>query len=804
MSSTTPPASPKPSAAAQQETPKYMPKSHQGYEAHIRMNVVRESILYDMGPSIPEVPFSYLISSCLPPVDEETVSNVHDKLKERGTLSDEGWSDLSFDKLEKEKSKSAAQSGVAQDATQQQEATKVIGETELFQSFADCFNAVLEEVKTLKGSVPLFKFSSKANLKASSEGASYKADLDDLLTKSRVATKDATNDDYECDLVFIGEYKKYDNKEARDIVGNANHIMGSDPTRRFIFGMTVEHTNTRIWFFSRSHVFVTEKIDLQENAKLLVHFVVALGRANLSELGFDLTVERVKVEDDRAKVKGERNIQYRFTIGGKKYETTDIINDYKAKFLLGRAGRVYKVRLINENGSASGDEYVMKDLWIPEGSSTEKETYDRIQANLNLVNPVQDLSIDEFSEHFVVIKECERVKVRSTCNPQSFVADSTSNFLRKPFPEGLPRYPLRHKDVNYVKVPSASATTGTNAGTVGSPLSFVSETAHGQFEVVARSHYGNKVHSRILMEYAGEPISKVADLKTLMICLGQVVKALEYMYSAGYVHRDISIGNILYSEVNGRIVARLGDLEYAKQVSVSSESHRDLKTGTPHFIACEVERGKYLFRPRQTTSTDAQALIRQILANTTKTETTPSTVPFRFHYLHDLESVWWIMVFFVFTKIPVGVKLSDEQLRIQRDTCKSIFPHPFMSLIRQEFFINSTVDRDAHMAILVNDFASTRAIVHAIGNFLCKQYGAVEAMPDFPAGRCFSGIHEGVRSGYFGQPLVDAVFNGPLENLPLAPPDGKPPTTGAKRKMDETEGITEGASTSKKGRRGRR
>ncbi|ESK84231.1 hypothetical protein Moror_11083 [Moniliophthora roreri MCA 2997] len=787
MYSTTPPTSPKPSAAAPQETPKYMSKSYQGYEVHIRMNLVRESILYDMGPSIPEVPFSYFISSCTPPVDEETVSN-----------------------LKKGKSKSVAQSGVAQDTTQQQEATMVIGETELFRPLADCFNAVLEEVKTQKGSVSLFKFSSEANSKASSEGrhANYKTDVDGLLTKSRAVTKDAINDDYECDLVFIGEYKKYDNKEARDsnilkIVGNANHIMGSDPTRRFMFGMTVEHTNTRIWFFSRSHVFVTEKIDLQEDAKLLVHFIIALGCADLSELGFDLTVERVKVEDDRAKVKGERNIQYRFMIGGKKYETTDILNDHKAKFLLGCASRVYKVRLVDENGSASGVEYVMKDLWIPEGSLTEKETYDRIQANLNLENPVQDLSIDEFSERFVVIKECERVKVRSTCNPQSFVADSTSKFLRKPFPEGLPRYPLRHKDVNYAEVPSASVTTGSNAGTVGSPLSFVIEPAHGQFEVVARSHYENKVHSRILMEYAGESISKVTDLKTLMICLGQVVKALEYMYSAGYVHRDISIGNILYSEVNGRIVARLGDLEYAKQVSVPSESHRDLKTGTPHFIACEVERGNYLFRPNHTMPIAAQSLLHRILANQTKTQLAP-TVPFRLNYLHDLESVWWIMVFFLFTRIPANAIISHEQLQVQRDTCKLIFPHPFTSQRRQEFFTNSTVERDSHMAILSSEFQGACMIVQAMADFLRMQYGAVEAMPDFPAGRCFSGIHESVRSGYLGQPLVDVVFNGPLENLPPASPDGKPPTTGAKRKMDETEGIVEGASTSKKGRQGRR
>ncbi|EEC00111.1 hypothetical protein MPER_00003, partial [Moniliophthora perniciosa FA553] len=166
---------------------------------------------------------------------------------------------------------------------------------------------------------------------------------------------DAADGSYECDLVFVGEYKRYNNPEARDnnilrVVGNANHIMGSDPTRRFVFGMTVEYTDTRLWFFSRSHVFVTEKVDLQEDAKLLVHLIVALGRADLSELGFDLTV-------DRARAKGGPQIRYRFKIGGNTYETTETLSDYKAKFLLGRAGRIYKVRLVDQNGSASGVEY---------------------------------------------------------------------------------------------------------------------------------------------------------------------------------------------------------------------------------------------------------------------------------------------------------------------------------------------------------------------------------------------------------------------------------------------------------------
>ncbi|EEB92715.1 hypothetical protein MPER_08736, partial [Moniliophthora perniciosa FA553] len=269
------------------------------------------------------------------------------------------------------KKQGKAKSGLAQDAT---EDTGVIGEVGLFQPLASDFNAVLEEVKSQTESVPLLEFSSKADSKALPEGthANYKTDLDGLLVNSRAVTKGAADGDYECDVTFIGEYKKDTKAEDRQdnilkILGNANHIMGSDPTRRFMFGMTVEHTDTRIWFFSRSHVFVTQKIDLQKDAKFLVHLIVALGHADLSELGFDLTVERVKVyvdSGDQSKAKGKPQVRYRFKIGGNTYETTETLSTYKAKFLLGRAGRIYKVKLVDENGSATGPEYVLKDLWI--------------------------------------------------------------------------------------------------------------------------------------------------------------------------------------------------------------------------------------------------------------------------------------------------------------------------------------------------------------------------------------------------------------------------------------------------------
>jgi hypothetical protein len=45
------------------------------------------------------------------------------------------------------------------------------------------------------------------------------------------------------------------------ILWNLHHIMNVDRRRRFAFGVTIENTDTRIWFCCREMVFVTEQFD---------------------------------------------------------------------------------------------------------------------------------------------------------------------------------------------------------------------------------------------------------------------------------------------------------------------------------------------------------------------------------------------------------------------------------------------------------------------------------------------------------------------------------------------------------------
>jgi serine/threonine protein kinase len=109
------------------------------------------------------------------------------------------------------------------------------------------------------------------------------------------------------------------------------------------------------------------------------------------------------------------------------------------------------------------------------------------------------------------------------------------------------------------------------------------------------------------------------------------------MHEYGYVHRDISTGNILLCQGHGK----LSDLEYAKEMGTGDG--REVRTvcftnsssapciltsvaqGTDYFMAIEIAIQRYLFLPDDT-----------------------SRLPFYYNPLHDIESIWWITNYFMF------------------------------------------------------------------------------------------------------------------------------------------------------------
>ncbi|KAI5115422.1 hypothetical protein M0805_004009, partial [Coniferiporia weirii] len=111
----------------------------------------------------------------------------------------------------------------------------------------------------------------------------------------------------------------------------------------------------------------------------------------------------------------------------------------------------------------------------------------------------------------------------------------------------------------------------------------------------ARKSIHHRAHYRIVFREVAIPLHSVRELSSAFTVLRDISKALEYIHACGWVHRDISAGNIYWYESKRGL---LGDLEYAKKMGVDAE--HEVRTGTLDFMAVEIAIRGYLFPPGDT------------------------------------------------------------------------------------------------------------------------------------------------------------------------------------------------------------
>ncbi|KAJ3963608.1 hypothetical protein EV361DRAFT_986144 [Lentinula raphanica] len=134
--------------------------------------------------------------------------------------------------------------------------------------------------------------------------------------------------------------------------------------------------------------------------------------------------------------------------------------------------------------------------------------------------------------------------------------------------------------------------------------------------------------------------------------LGNVLSALREVtigkWISDLVRRDISGGNVYwFADTN---MGLLGDFEYA--IRKSEESDHDVRTGTPFFMAAETMSLDYIY-----TFPEGVPEKREVSFTPQRRAVTPAPVisepelAFSYNPLHDLESIWWILVYVLFNNI---------------------------------------------------------------------------------------------------------------------------------------------------------
>jgi len=90
----------------------------------------------------------------------------------------------------------------------------------------------------------------------------------------------------------------------------------------------------------------------------------------------------------------------------------------------------------------------------------------------------------------------------------------------------------------------------------------------------ATSPNSHKTHYRIVFEEKGVTIDNLSNVPEVMKVLGDIATALQLLKKLNWVHRDVSIGNIL--SYNG--CGKLADLEYAKRMG--DKTSHDMRTAS--------------------------------------------------------------------------------------------------------------------------------------------------------------------------------------------------------------------------------
>ncbi|KUL91151.1 hypothetical protein ZTR_00757 [Talaromyces verruculosus] len=99
----------------------------------------------------------------------------------------------------------------------------------------------------------------------------------------------------------------------------------------------------------------------------------------------------------------------------------------------------------------------------------------------------------------------------------------------------------------------------------------------------------NRVHRRIITRDYGKPIHEALTPKRLLVAIENCIKGHESLWKVGFIHRDISIDNLMISENSSR--SFLIDLELAIEEKLCEASEESSHTGTRPFMAISTLSG---------------------------------------------------------------------------------------------------------------------------------------------------------------------------------------------------------------------
>ncbi|OAQ58942.2 FunK1 protein kinase [Pochonia chlamydosporia 170] len=347
-----------------------------------------------------------------------------------------------------------------------------------------------------------------------------------------------------------------------DLARYAREVLAAQDTRRFVLGFTLCGSLMRVWEFDRLGGIASEQFDInrEEGGLQFVTTILGFLRMNEEMLGFDPTII---IARGHKYIEIERNGQSECLILDKVMK--------RAPCIAGRATTCWKAY----RKGYPHTPLVIKDSWQ---YTDRDEEGDLIQE----ATKKGAINVARYYHHETVRVRHSDDEIRNNVRKRLDVTKATNyRSGRAVLPSSSSTMSTSRKGrsgSSGVKRPSSE----TDAALPPSKRSCSASPTKPNLDALS-----NRIHRRVILRDYGKPIYKASSRAALLSALVDCIEGHESLHKAGFLHRDISINNLMMNEnkENPSWRAFLIDLDLAIRVHRDGASGAMGKTGTRAFMA---------------------------------------------------------------------------------------------------------------------------------------------------------------------------------------------------------------------------
>ncbi|KAI0368150.1 hypothetical protein BV20DRAFT_490346 [Pilatotrama ljubarskyi] len=438
-----------------------------------------------------------------------------------------------------------------------------------------------------------------------------------------------------------------------------------------MYSITIEDNHVSLWYFSRSHSAKSQEFDLLD-VRAVVRALSALIFSNVEDLGYDANIRRISEWDEDTQ---KAQLRYVYRLDNCFFKTLKCRDEYDDLYIIGRATRVWEVIQVTSFDDIAplpnAQHTILRDVWLGHDSDTEREIQEKIFVrcdelgrNFPPENDPRLCGVDDATR--TLLREC--LKDGSYKNLFLTIEADYRGAVSKPVANGFTPAPYIYDQPVYLNQEAKQRGADPHRGSTSRANSNATAAIRTLPPPSVPREYKPRQRNFVVYKEVCSALHELNDLYDVVQALLDALLALQILFLVSWIHRDVSSGNILSFEGRGK----LSDLEYAKEFNLSVGGRSsDPKTGTLIFMAVELHSGVAIHQER-----------RSSMLFQDRSMTKRRRVAIRHNFQHDLESIFWILTWIVFTHIP-------------RQDCKHVTAKLFHSrsyeftTSRQNFLLNS-------------------------------------------------------------------------------------------------------------------